>query len=722
MIGKKSKEQAKLAVMASCGASALAAALLLPGAAFAQNSSDDPTPTVAEIVVTAERRDARAVETPISLTALSADQLASKGTTAVLDLTKVVPGLKLDQYGPGVFPAIRGITTAVSGVGVSSNVAVYMDGFYQPTPTSLNFEFADIDNVQVLKGPQGTLFGRNATGGAMLLTTKEPTNHAEGQVTVGYGTYDEKVANGYVAGPLGDRLTASVSASYRDSDGYTRNIVTGQRDGFYTGWNIRTKLKFEATDWLTLKLQAEHSYINDPMSMVYRVEGPNATADFVPGAIVTREYRKTSSDQATVLKKNIDSIYFTAKADMGFATLTSLTGYSDQKDDNIFDFDGSSLAEVNFRYTQHVKTLTQEVILAGGSGPLEWSLGGFYLHQNGEMPDEAVNGFHYQSAQVKTDAIAGYVDGTYNIAPKLYLTAGVRYSHEKKELSFLDYTGFSGSNAKSWDSVTPRAVIRYQINRDTSTYASYSKGFAAGVYSAFSPTSPPANPEKLDAYEIGFKHSARGLSFDLAGFYYKYSDMQFVLYTVGSGGVVSNLSNVGKAQIYGLEASLNARLNDAVTIFAGAAYTHSEYKDFDGAVRYEPHVCAPLDPSCTPGGYNTVPVNASGNQLIRTPKLTGNAGMNIRQPLLGGWVDLGGNLYFITKSYNDAANELEIAGRVTLDLNISWTSGDEKWKLAVIGKNVTDKHYINYWDPSNSALLVNDGAPRTVRATITRRF
>lgn len=675
----------------------------------------DGSGATAEILVTAERRNARTVETPITITAMSEAQLGNKGVTGVLDLTKVVPGLKLDQYGPSVFPAIRGITTSVSGVGVSSNVAVYLDGFYLPTPTALNFEFPDLENVQVLKGPQGTLFGRNATGGAILLTTKMPSDTPEGQFTLGYGTYNEQIASGYASGPIAKNLTASISGSYRHSDGWTRNVINGQKDGFYDSYNLRGKLKYAATDWLTLSLQAEHMYINDPMSMVYRVEGANATADFVPGAIVTRTHYQTAASIQTVLRKKIDTVYFTAKADLGFATLSSLTGYTRELDKNVFDFDGSSLVEVDFRYDNDIRNLTQELILAGHTGALEWSMGGFYLHQDGKMPLASINEFDFLHDQIKTEAIAAYVDGTYNALPKLYLTAGVRYGHEKKSLDYFDLflVPDTGSATKSWNSWTPRAAIRYQFDRDTSIYASYSKGFAAGLFSTFSPADPAVDPESLNALEVGFKHSSRAISFDTAGFYYKYKDMQFVSYTVGPNGVVSVLRNVGKASIYGLEASFRASLADWFDINAGGTYLHAKYKDFQGAPRYVP---------VAGGGYTTIPVDASGNQLIRTPTFTGNAGFNLRQPFLGGEIGLGTNLYIVTKSFNDAANDLKIGGHYLLDVNLSWTSADRNWKVSVTGKNVTNQFFLNYWDPSNSALLVNDGAPRTVRATITRRF
>lgn len=690
----------------------------------AATTQASPAPANAEIVVTAERRNARAVETPITLTALSANQLADRGATGMLDLTKVVPGLKMDQYGGSSFPAIRGVTTSVSGIGVSSNVAVYFDGFYQSSPAVLNHDFPDISNVQVLKGPQGTLFGRNATGGAILVTTREPGNILEGEATLGYGTYNERLADGFISGPITDKLSSSLTVAYRQSDGYTYNIVTHTKDGTYYDIDVHGKLKYEATDWLTLKLQAGHMFVNEPGSMVYRVEGPDATADYVPGAIVTRVPFQTSSDMTPRLSKEVNSLYFTAKAAFGAVTVTSLSGYNAEKDDYAFDFDGSSLAppsqlSQDFEYTQNVKTFTQELIVAGHSGDLEWSLGGFYLRQRARMPEELYDGFNLATVGVNTDSYAAYVDGTYRVLPKLFLTAGVRYSYERKSLNYIDYTQDPvaiGSQGAGWGSVTPRAVIRYQADSGNSVYASYSKGFAGGVFSPFSPEDAPAKPEGLNAFEVGFKHASGPFSVDLAGFYYKYSDMQYVLYTIEDGGVISNLSNVGHAKIYGAEASVREQLNAAITIYAGGTYTYSRYDDFPSAVSYQPI------PPAQGGGYNAVPFDATGDELIRTPKWSGNAGFNVHLPLMSGMVDFGSNLYLVTKSYDDAANQLPIAGHVLLDVTTNWTSRDGLWKLAVIAKNVANRHYINYWDPSGSALLVNDAPPRTVRFTVTRKF
>lgn len=703
------------------GAAGVMLAPLLAGAAFAQSAPEarqSAGDRFNEIIVTAERRQSTAVETPISLTALSSQQLTEQGATSLLDLTTVVPGLRMDKYGPSTFPALRGITNSVSGVGVSPNVAVYKDGFYLPTPTALNFDIPDIENIQVLKGPQGTLFGRNATGGAILLTTREPSDVLTGKASIGYGSYNEVVANGYVSGPLAPGLTASLASSYRYTDGYIVNILNGDRDGTYKGFNVNGKLKWEVSDALTFRLGFDHTYINDPMSMIYRTEGSNATAYFVPGAVTTDRHYRVAASIKPILSKKIDNVNFTAEADLGGPTLKALTSYTHEKDVAFFDYDGSSLPDLDFEYDQDLKTFTQELILAGSNGRLDWSMGGFFLYQNGKMPFEGIGGFNFvDDAGVKNTAFAGYVDATYNIIDNLYLTAGVRYSHEKKKFRYIPAGGLGARyDEASWNSWTPRFNIRYQIDPNTSVYASYSEGFTAGSYSVFSATGGPADPEHLKAYEIGFKHASGGLTVNLAGFHYKYKDMQFVLYTVTGdplNPVDSNLSNVGSSRINGIEASVTADVNDAITIFAGGTFADSKYEDFDGAVSYLP---------LPGGGYTTVPVSATGNQLLRAPKWSGNIGFNVHLPMAGGTLDFGPNVYAVSKSYFDAANELPLNGHATVDATVNWTSADKAWKVSLMAKNMFNAYYISYYDPSDMAINVNDAAPRTVRLTLTRQF
>lgn len=688
----------------------------LPGMANAQQAAEsEDTASSGEIVVTAERRDARAVDTPITLTVLSSSELSEAGVTSVRGLSSVTPGLRLDQFGSNILPAIRGVSTTTSGVGVSPNVAVYLDGFYLPNPASLNFEFPDIDNVQVLKGPQGTLFGRNATGGAILLKTRDPSATPEGQVTLGYGTHDEKVANVFASGQIAENLYASVAGSYRSTDGYTRNVVTGRQDGYYEGWYIRGKLKYEPTDSLTFGLRVEHGAIDDPITWVFRNGAPNPLAPMLnPAAIVTSERYKNSADIETIGRKRLDGIYFSASADLGFGTLSSYTGYQKETNVNQFDFDGSDQPLVNFRYELDLKTFTEELILAGETGPLAWSTGAFYMHKKDRMPVLQINGGQLLENGVKTEAYALFADATYNVLPNLFLTGGLRYSSEKKTYDYDVLNGLIvGVADKSWDSWTPRAVLRYQINPRTSIFASYAKGFAAGIFDAFEPSPIPADPEKLDAFEIGFKHHGRVFTFDASTFFYKYKDMQFTSYTTTPQGVVSALRNIGRAESYGLEVSASAELSDAFTLRVNGAYTHGEYKEFPGAVRYVP---------LATGGYDTVAVDASGNQMLRTPRFSGNVGFVFRQPLGGGELKIGGNLFLTTKHFHDPANQFKVGGYHQLDMNVTWTTADGNWDFTISGKNITDKYHINYWDPTSAALMVNDGAPATARATITRRF
>ncbi|MGC4252344.1 MAG: TonB-dependent receptor [Sphingobium sp.] len=704
-----------------CIAGAMVAPLFLSGAAAAQSQAPDTqaqSGTAAnsdsgfgEIVVTAERRNARVVETPISMVALSGEQLASSGATEMRDLTKTVPGLRMASYSTSSFPAIRGISTGATGIGVSSNTAIYLDGFYLASPDVLNFEFPDLENIQVLKGPQGTLFGRNATGGAILLTTRGPSDTLEGNVSVGYGTFDEKLANAYISGPLTDRISASLSGSWLESDGYVYNIYRQSKDGWRKNWNVRGKLNIEATDNLTLKLQLEHLFINDPRTIVNHSVGESVSPGAAAGVVATNRY-ETSSAVQSISRRELDSVFFTAEQKLGSATLTSRTGYFRQKQLSVFDFDGSSEKIVDFAAAARMRTFTQELILAGSTGPLEWSAGAFYFRDRAKMPYAASNDFAYVTDAVNTDAWAVYVDATYNIAPKLYLTGGVRYSHEKKRFIW-DELGYTGDVTNNWNAVTPRAVIRYQIQPSTSIYASWSKGFNGGVYPAYSPAEKAADPEKVNAFELGFKHQQHGFSFDLAGFYYKYRDMQYNAYTAIDGNVVSSLTNVGRATIYGIEGSVRGEVVDGFTVYAGGSWVHGKYDDFRDAVIYQP---------LEGGGYEQVPHDATGNQLIRSPRFSANIGGEVRQPLFGGYANLNANVYYTAKIYDDPANQFKIPGATFLDLTAGWTTADEKWQIMVIGKNMTNVHYLTYYDPSTDAILANEGAPRTVRVQLTRKF
>ncbi|MGI4877829.1 MAG: TonB-dependent receptor, partial [Janthinobacterium lividum] len=232
--------------------------------------------TSGEIVVTAQRRAQRLVDVPVSVTTLSGETLARAGVSGLLDLTKTAPGVVLDKNGAYLQPTIRGIGTNVTGPGADPNVAIYVDGVYQSSQTGNFFELANVEDVEILKGPQGTLFGRNATGGAILIKLLDPSFTTSGRANLSYGRFNEVAASGYVTTALSDKLAVDLSAYYRRSDGWIHDLRTGAEQNSQYSLDIRSKLLFKPTDTLKFILSYAHNDTSDPTGLAIAAAGGNS--------------------------------------------------------------------------------------------------------------------------------------------------------------------------------------------------------------------------------------------------------------------------------------------------------------------------------------------------------------------------------------------------------------------------------------------------------------
>lgn len=234
--------------------------LLAPGFAYAQESSGAPKDEASagessDIIVTAQRRSERLVSVPVSVNAISQQELEGKQINSVYDLAKSVTSLRFEGQAPVFMPTLRGVGTLVLGGSLDASVPVYMDGVYIANTRGLNFDLPNVNGIQVLKGPQGTLFGRNSTGGAILITTAEPSSTMTGRFKATYARFNDVRLQGYVSGPLSENLAAGVSVSYRKSDGYTHNIVTGSNnDAPVKMFNVRPDLLFNNHNGVKLRL------------------------------------------------------------------------------------------------------------------------------------------------------------------------------------------------------------------------------------------------------------------------------------------------------------------------------------------------------------------------------------------------------------------------------------------------------------------------------------
>ena len=713
------------------GVTTVLATLIAAGAcdiARAAEPADSSGGAVQEVIVTAERRNARLVDTPITITAVTGDQLVKAGVDNLLDLGPQVPALRMDKIGASVQPTIRGITSNTSGPGNAGNVAIYVDGSYIASQSADNFDLPDISDIQVLKGPQGTLFGRNATGGAILVTTMKPTEDMHAKLTAGFGTYNEYLTDGYITGGITDKLSGMLSGGYRSSNGYYKNIASGSKtDGQYKGYNISGKLLYTTDNNDTFLLTVAHSDVNDAVAQVYRVDaqyGPKSTVTFTPGAIVAE-----SPDQDSMgYKPRSDSSFYraalNAKINVGdFATLTSVSSYFNEKFVEHSDLDGAPLAVLDIYFTTLNENYSQEFDLASkSSGPFKWSTGLYYFHEDASRPNQYINPIGKTAAQlvnasdaaVKTEAYAAFADGTYDLTSALHLTVGYRYSIETKTLDAILPVAATGQH--TWDRGTPRVVLRYDFDPNTNIYASFSEGFKSGAYNLSSAKSPPVSPENVKAYEVGLKHQEDRFQFSGSAYYYDYSNLQVTSYILlpGSVALSSVLQNAAQAHIYGAEGDATYRLTDNFTVHLAGAYTHGRYVTYTGAVGF----------TNNPNGisYINVPLDASGKNMIRSPEFTGNAGLNYDQKVSFGTIRLGGNVSYSSSLYFDAPNQFEQKAFALLGLSAEWIAPGGKWSVLAVGRNVTNKHYVNYVDPISVAILDNDAPPATFRLTATYRY
>ena len=695
------------------------------GAAGAQPlaiAAEEPAPEEqgGDIVVTAQRRSTTLVSTPVSVQAFSAAKLEEQSVSHLYDISKVTPGLRMDLLGTNLQPTIRGITTATSGTGNSMNTAIYMDGYYQPSNLSNGLDLADISQIEVVKGPQGTLFGRNATAGAILITTRDPSYEFGGRIEAGYGSYNDYRGNAFITGGLSDTLAASASIVYRNFDGFTRNIINNERQGFYKSTLGRAKIMFEPSDSAKFVLQGRYSESNDPEGRIYRVVGRATTGFSIPGTIVATEKYTNSQGLQPKSKTKVAQGTLTSSFDFDGASLTSYTGYMEEKTSQQTDLDGTSARISDIRSRTETKTFSQEFILGSeGGGRLDWTLGANYFYQWDDAPFYTIgtltNGTfaNTRSSRVTTNAYAVFADATWEPVDSLFLTGGLRYSIERKDYVF-GLTTRTTDTDNTWKQATPRAVIRYEITPRANLYASFSKGFKSGTYNASSASATPVNPEKITAYESGFKMAGDVFSLNTAAYFYKYSDMQISSYNFLAVPPVTMLQNVGRAEIYGGEVEAQMRLSPNFRVSFNGAYTHARYKEFPGAIAYVPNA--------TNTAYSTVIRDNSGAQMMRAPTWTGTLSSYYQIPTSAGTFSISPSLYVTSDFFTEPATQFEVDGYAVLDLTTSFTLPGDKVKISAVVKNVFDRYYISYWDPVGSALMIADAPPRTVRVSVAFKF
>jgi iron complex outermembrane receptor protein len=732
-----------------------AGALSLSGTALAQ---DDGT-SIQEIVVTAQRRAERLEDVPMSVTAISAEAVESRGIRNLQDLGQITAGVQIGFQGSFTYPAIRGVSSATTGVGFENNVAVYIDGYYQPDVNSINQDFANIESIQVLKGPQGALYGRNATGGAMLITTAQPSETLTGKLEAKYGNYDDKTLSGYISGPITDRLRYSLSAYGRKTDGYYDLLnAQGQKIGNATpihNYSARAKLQADVTDDFKVTLAYNFNELMDGRGSMFGIEsGRGSLTALLPPAqgrlYQPRTFAGIGTRQLTITNEGTLTMAWTTP----IGTLTSYTGYAYRRITGNFDFDGFPV-QISTSGTRYIEDTFQQGLdyVVTAVDKLDLVVGANYYEDRTKTRwSDGYAGNRRSTRQgttYLTKAWAIYADGSYHLTDRLTLSAGARYTEEKRKTRFFALTfatvpggAYSvppiADPQRTFTNFSPRVSVRYEVADNTNVYASVSRGFRSGFIQQV--PNPPTTfvnviqPEKITAYEIGFKTAQRRFRFDAAAFYYDDKDFHIGL-TVpnpANPSIPFNItSNAKKAEIYGVEAQAEFEIIENLNVSVGAAYLHARFKDFKNATNVGLNAAT---------GLNVTQPNIdwSGQQMNRAPDFSATLGVSYKmEDVLGGELVASTNVKY-TDSYvpNNPSIYGPLAGAALankqrfregsytlVNAALNWTDPSEHYEVGVWVNNLFDKDY--HLSVNGNALTGNYGTwawPRQYGARVGYKF
>lgn len=568
-------------------------------AAPAQAAPD--TGAIAEIVVTARRRDEALQDTPLAITAVSPDALESKATLNIGDLQGTAPNVLITQQNSGAAAAnvsIRGLAFADVEKSFEPTVAIVVDGVFIGTSTGQFLDFFDIASIEVLRGPQGTLFGRNTIGGVINIQRTRPTGEFGGKFEVSYGKFDTWSGRAVVnASIVPDTLAAKFFYFHTESDGYYRHGVTGERAGGNNNENFGASFLFTPTaDFealLTLEKQVQDF---DPVNSNISKTG-ELFCLFEPANECNRN---TTSDLYTVFNSPAVSHYESPAAtlemnlDLGEVTLTSITGYRESDEAQTQDFDASTADLYFTNRIQDFRQVSQELRAAGKiTDRLDYVVGGYFYDHKYDLFQAtrlfgAVNPAADQATTGKSESYAFFGDFDWQFTDQWRLSFGGRWTHDKKQ-NLNAVGGVQFPNATfTGDKFTPKVSVDYRPNDDFMIYASWSRGYRSGGLSGRGQTlissTTPYGPETVDSYEAGLKTSFfdRRLLFNIAAFYSDYKDLQQNTTIPVAGGVGNEtvVTNVGSAKIKGIELDVTARPVDGLTLSAALGLLDSEFKDF----------------------------------------------------------------------------------------------------------------------------------------------
>jgi iron complex outermembrane receptor protein len=766
----------KLHLLATMG-SALAIGVAAP--AWAQDepiAAVDSAEDSEAIVVTAQRREQQLSDVSLSVTAIGEEKLANTNTNDIEALQNLVPSISFGNDFNFAKLFIRGIGLSSSLPGVDPSVALHVDGAVVSLAQAQLGSMFDLERVEVLRGPQGTLYGRNATGGAVNLITAKPTANLDGYVRLTVGGSDlNLVGEAAVGGPLTDNIRGRVALRVVRRDGYGENEITGNDIDNARQFSTRAHLEFLPTAALSILVTGEYHKEDDrSLAIKFReVSFPGVLEDANPAndglsALGQRDGASFASDPRD-LRANFDPIndrdqwavtgIITLEASDAI-TLRSLTSYRDFEAIFFHDFDMSSYAGYPLAQTGPTRSsanhwqpvfqhqLSQELQANVEIGGLHAVLGLFYLDEKIEVENHIgfdvitnTDPFRVQfdgTLDIKT--WAAFANLTYDLTDQFSLKAGGRYSWEKRHLANNTGLGSAALNmlvldplqwdhSKKWTDFSPSLGVEFRPNDDWLLYANWSKGFKSGTAEigstrrqSLAQPLPFVDPEKIQAFEVGTKYAAGTFNFNLAGFFHRLKNAQFSLTRPipVPPFFTSTLTNAAESEAYGAELEVLWRATPAFTLDASLAYLHSEFTEFFSK--------DPLDPALFgPGGANVPDSDLSGNATRMSPRWSLNLNPDYEIDLgNGGTITLASNFAYRSKQYHTEFNDDRLSqdGYIMLDANILYRAPDRRLTANLWMKNITDELvYAGSFSVSTSRAIGGTlMPPRTYGVTVGYAF
>lgn len=717
------------------GATVLLAGVLSLVAAGRQSAQASSGEQVLDaIVVTAQRRAENQQDVPIAISTITGEALENNRIRTLESLNGFAAGMvATNTVSYGAAPlSIRGIGGANGGGNFFNDepVAVYVDGVYVARLSMSTADLVDIESIEILRGPQGTLYGRNSTAGAVFIKSKAPSAEASGHLRASVASFSEYRAQGYITGSLSENLQARASLGYSTRGRYGVNTVNGENAGGGEDLSARVSLRLTPDSDVTIGLIGEYQHRSASPALIAMTDVgvTGAASPFVrrSGLQSVLDSREFEFNDINSTKSDSWSVTATADFNLGFGSFGVITGYRDWSLSGEQDSDSTGLQLFTNSGAIAAQQFSHEMrVTSNDEGALAWLIGGFYFHDNTDVLFTIQNfqGLFglgtdaFFTPTQKTNAYALFADITYELTDKLSLTAGGRYSCERKAFentlvvailnggmappTFMGGavlspgTVFSAPPAFSdkarFSDFSPRAIIDYKPNDHVMLFASYSQGFKSGGFNSFA-LNPAFNAENVHAYEIGVKAESadRRFRMNASTFFYDYSDLQIRL-PVPTGGV--DIQNVAEARIKGFEVEAAALIFDGFSVSANVSLLDAEITE--GSI---PAIATDTPPFPIGAPLPLVLEDVSGNRLTRAPSVQTNISAEYEQRIGALSGSLQANYRFQDDVFfletNQDSDTFRNGAWGELDLRASLADAEDILELSFFVRNLADNRHI----------------------------